>query len=213
MRLFNADGGTAEVSGNGVRGLAALLLQGDDTTHAAVTIETEAGAKDVARLDRSNGRQTFRTSMGAPLDIRQVPVAAGGETVQAVVMNFGNPQCIVLGPLPSEDRFRKLGSALERHPMFPAGTNVEFTFVERPDTVQDPDLGAGRRSHDVIRHRIVRRACRRGLLWRRPPLRHRRGSGWLATRRMAGRRGLPDGLGRGRLRRGVAPRPAAIGPL
>jgi len=136
MRLFNADGGKAEVSGNGVRGLAALLLQGDDTTNAVVTIETEAGAKDVARLERAHGRQTFRTAMGAPLDVRQVTVAAGGETVQAVVMNFGNPQCIVLGPLPPEEPFRRLGAALERHPMFPAGTNVEFAFVERPDTVR-----------------------------------------------------------------------------
>ena len=136
MRLFNADGGKAEVSGNGVRGLAALLLQGDDTTNAVVTIETEAGAKDVARLERAHGRQTFRTAMGAPLDVRQVTVAAGGETVQAVVMNFGNPQCIVLGPLPPEELFRRLGAALERHPMFPAGTNVEFAFVERPDTVR-----------------------------------------------------------------------------
>ena len=30
MRLFNADGSRAEVSGNGVRGLGALLAQEDD---------------------------------------------------------------------------------------------------------------------------------------------------------------------------------------
>ena len=136
MRLFNADGGTAEVSGNGVRGLAALLLLGHDTPHAVVTIDTEAGPKEVARLSRSNGRQTFRTAMGAPVDLRQVTVAAGGETVQAVVMNLGNPQCVVLGPLPREDRLRSLGRALERHPMFPAGTNVEFALVEQPDTIR-----------------------------------------------------------------------------
>jgi diaminopimelate epimerase len=136
MQLFNADGGKAEVSGNGVRGLAALLLQGNDTTHAVVTIETEAGAKEAARLEREGGRQTFRTAMGAPLDVRQVSVAAGGETVKAVVLNLGNPQCIVLGPLPPDEQFRRLGAALERHPMFPAGTNVEFASVERPDTVR-----------------------------------------------------------------------------
>jgi diaminopimelate epimerase len=63
-------------------------------------------------------------------------VTALGETVQAVVMSLGNPQCIVLGPLPSEDRLRRLGGALEHHPLFPEGTNVEFTFVERPDMVR-----------------------------------------------------------------------------
>jgi diaminopimelate epimerase len=136
MRLFNADGGVAEVSGNGVRGLAALLLQGDDRTGQVVTIETDAGAKALTRLEQSNGRQTFRSAMGAPEELRQVELSAGGESVQTVVMNFGNPQCIVLGPLPSDDRFRRLGSALECHAIFPARTNVEFTVVERPDTIR-----------------------------------------------------------------------------
>jgi diaminopimelate epimerase len=136
MRLFNADGGRAEVSGNGVRGLAALLLQGSERADASVAIETEAGMKDVARLETSKARPTFRTAMGLPVDLRQVSVAAGGETVQAVVMNFGNPQCVVLGPLPADDRFRRLGSALERHALFPEGTNVEFAAVEQRDSIR-----------------------------------------------------------------------------
>jgi diaminopimelate epimerase len=136
MRLFNADGGVAEVSGNGVRGLAALLLQGDTQAGQVVTIETDAGSKVLTRLEQSQGRQTFRSAMGVAQDVRQVELSAGGETLQAVVMNFGNPQCIVLGPLPSDDRFRRLGSALERHDMFPARTNVEFTAVERPDAIR-----------------------------------------------------------------------------
>jgi diaminopimelate epimerase len=136
MRLFNADGGRAEVSGNGVRGLAALLLQRDARSNAVVMIETEAGKKEVARLKQSKSRQTFRTAMGAPADLRQVPVATGGETVKAVVMNLGNPQCVVLGPLPTEDRLRRLGSALECHAMFSEGTNVAFAAVEQPDAVR-----------------------------------------------------------------------------
>jgi diaminopimelate epimerase len=46
------------------------------------------------------------------------------------VMNFGNPQCVVLGPLPDADRFARLGPALEHHDLFPARTNVEFAHVE-----------------------------------------------------------------------------------
>src|SRR5207253_10841593 len=42
---------------------------------------------------------------------------------------------IVLGPLPEDDRFRVLGPALERHAMFPAGTNVEFAQVVAPDRI------------------------------------------------------------------------------
>jgi diaminopimelate epimerase len=141
MRLFNADGGRAEVSGNGVRGLAALLLHQEKRIDARVTIETEAGTKDALRTSRDGNRQTFRTDMGLPSDLRQISlqtVDAGGrsEPVQAVVLNFGNPQCVILGTLPADERFRYLGSTLEHHPMFPDGTNVEFACVERPDLVR-----------------------------------------------------------------------------
>ena len=57
--------------------------------------------------------------MGLPADLRQVPLVAGGESLQAAVLNIGNPQCVVLGPLPDDERFRRLGAALERHQMFP----------------------------------------------------------------------------------------------
>ena len=49
---------------------------------------------------------------------------------------MGNPQCVVLGPLPDRQRFDKLGPALSTHEAFPAGTNVEFAHVEAPDRVR-----------------------------------------------------------------------------
>jgi diaminopimelate epimerase len=136
MRLFNADGGRAEVSGNGVRGLAALLLNASEPVEASVTIETEAGPKQAVRLERAGNRQTFRTEMGLPADLRQVRLETGAGTVDIVALNFGNPQCVLLGPLPDEERFRRVGSALERHALFPDRTNVEFAVVERPDLVR-----------------------------------------------------------------------------
>ena len=136
MRLLNADGSWSEVSGNGVRGLAALLLRDDDRTGAAVTIHSEGGVKQLVRTGRDGLRQTFRAAMGLPADLRQVTVSAAGEPVQLVVMNFGNPQCVALGPLPDEARFNRLGPALEHHEIFPARSNVEFAQVESPDAVR-----------------------------------------------------------------------------
>jgi diaminopimelate epimerase len=136
MELFNADGGRAEVSGNGVRALAALLLLDDDRDGAAVTIATVAGPKRVTRAGASDHRPTFRTAMGLPAGVEQVRLEAAGESVNAVVMNFGNPQCIVLGAQPSDERFRQLGAALETHSYFPEQTNVEFATVESPDTIR-----------------------------------------------------------------------------
>ena len=136
MSLRNADGSHAEVSGNGMRGLAALLLRDDDRETAAVTVHTAAGDKRLTRISRSGSHQTFRTAMGPPADVRQVSLMAGGEALRAVVLNMGNPQCVLLGPLPDDDRFRRIGAALERHTMFADGTNVEFADVEAPDRVR-----------------------------------------------------------------------------
>jgi diaminopimelate epimerase len=136
MRLFNADGSRSEVSGNGVRGLAALWLRDRAGSPADVVIHSEGGVKRLTRTAIEGSRQTFRAAMGLPVDLRQVPIAAAGESMRIAVMTFGNPQAVVLGPLPDEARFQRLGPALERHELFPARTNVEFAAVESPDAVR-----------------------------------------------------------------------------
>jgi diaminopimelate epimerase len=139
MRLFNADGSRAEVSGNGVRGLAALLmrLRGPAEGTGELTVRTDAGPKRVIRTAPAHdGRWTFQTAMGLPRDLRKVDVTAGGEALQLIVMDIGNPQAVLLGPLPGAERFHRLGSSLEHHAIFPDGTNVEFAHVERPDVIR-----------------------------------------------------------------------------
>ena len=136
MRLFNADGSRAEVSGNGVRALAALSLLHDDRPHAELTIQTGAGPKRLARIGREEARQTFRAAMGTPSGVRQASISVAGESVDAVILNIGNPQCVLLGPLPDAARFHRLGAALERHSLFAGGTNVEFAHVETPTRIR-----------------------------------------------------------------------------
>ena len=86
MRLFNADGSRSEVSGNGVRGLAAIMLRDRDGQNLAITIHSEGGSKGLVRTGRSGPRQTFRAAMGLPADLRQVTVAAAGESLRLAVM-------------------------------------------------------------------------------------------------------------------------------
>jgi diaminopimelate epimerase len=137
MRLFNADGTRAEVSGNGVRALAALLLRDAAGADGEVAIRTEAGVKRVSRTARQGSRQFFRTAMGPPRDVRKAAaIEVPGGTVDPVVLDMGNPQCVILGPLPEQRAFLLIGASLERHPSFPHGTNVEFVEVEAPDRVR-----------------------------------------------------------------------------
>jgi diaminopimelate epimerase len=136
MRLFNADGSRAEVSGNGVRVLAALLARSVSELAVRLTIDTEGGVKRLERIARDGERQTFRAAMGLPTGLRTDRLSVAGETIDVVVLNIGNPQLLILGELPDEARFQRLGAALERHPAFPEGTNVEFVHVETPQRVR-----------------------------------------------------------------------------
>jgi len=137
MKLLNADGSKSELSGNGLRCLAALVARIQNlTAGATVTIETDAGVKPLELLARERERYTFRAAMGQPTNLRQTSIAVLGEQVTASVLEVGNPQCVVLGRLPDLNRFNRLGPALATHPMFPAGTNVEFAEVESTDRVR-----------------------------------------------------------------------------
>jgi diaminopimelate epimerase len=135
-RLHNADGGVAEVSGNGIRCAAAWLanrrgLAAKDT----LVIDTGAGPKHLTLTDRDGRRLTFRADMGAPTGIRIERLLVDTESVDAVVLGVGNPQCVVLGPA-TEERLHRIGAGLATHPFFPEGTNVELASVEAPDRVR-----------------------------------------------------------------------------
>ncbi len=128
-RLWNADGGQAEVSGNGVRCAAAWLAH---DRHLAVgrtlVIGTVAGPKRLTLLEAGALRYTFRADMGAPADLREATIDVGGVPVRCVVLRVGNPQCVVLGPA-NEERLHSIAAALAVHPFFPEGTNVELVDV------------------------------------------------------------------------------------
>ena len=137
MQLLNADGSASELSGNGLRCLAALVARVQNlTAGASVLVDTDAGAKRLELMNRDGERYTFRAAMGAPEDLREENISVAGESIRASVLRIGNPQCIVLGPLPDAERFHHIGPLLSTHSMFPAGTNVEFAQVEAPDRVR-----------------------------------------------------------------------------
>ena len=135
-RLFNADGGEAEVSGNGVRCTAAWLARARELRPGGtLVIGTVAGPKDLELLAVDGDRFTFRADMGPPADVRLESFDVGGERIDAVVMRVGNPQCVVLGPA-TEQRLHTIAAALSVHPSFPEGTNVELAALEAPGRVR-----------------------------------------------------------------------------
>jgi diaminopimelate epimerase len=140
MRLYNADGSFSEVSGNGVRGLAALrcwsAVRAGLAPPASVVVHTDAGDKAVSILESAPPRFVCRTAMGHPQDMRQAVLNVHGISVSVIALRVGNPQCVVLESALDEERYRALGPALEHHPFFPDGTNVEFAVVEHPTRIR-----------------------------------------------------------------------------
>jgi diaminopimelate epimerase len=140
MRLVNADGSPSELSGNGLRCLAALVLHMrpvDAEPLDTVRVDTDAGWKTLQLAGRIGSRFTFRAAMGPPEEIAQETLDVAGERLLVTTLRMGNPQCVALvDELPDQERFNRLGPALATHPRFPHGTNVEFARVEAPNRVR-----------------------------------------------------------------------------
>jgi diaminopimelate epimerase len=136
MRLLNADGSHSEISGNGVRCLAAWIARSAGASPGTtIDIDTEAGTRRLDLLSDANGRQTFRAAMGQPDQVTRARIKVDSTDVDAITMRVGNPQCVVLGEV-SDERLHTIASALAVHPHFPEGTNVELASVEAPDRVR-----------------------------------------------------------------------------
>lgn len=136
MQLLNADGSPSEISGNGVRCLAAWIAASRGLrAGASIDIETDAGVKVLHLLESSDAAFTFRAAMGHPEQINRITLSVAAQRVDAVTLRVGNPQCVVLGEV-TEARLRSVAAPLAVHPHFLHGTNVELAAVEAPDRVR-----------------------------------------------------------------------------
>jgi diaminopimelate epimerase len=151
LRLFNSDGGEAEISGNGTRCAAAYLVEKGSTSNP-LHIRTAAGIKPLRLVSRRGERFEFEMAMGAPiLDPRVIaffppvpvaqppivdfllPLGTGSRTV--TVTSMGNPHCSI-----AVDDFdwdwQSCGQEIETHAYFPQRTNVEFYRALNPHEIE-----------------------------------------------------------------------------
>jgi len=130
IRLFNADGSRAGISGNGTRCAAALLME-RDLALSPVRILTEAGLKELRLVERKGLCFQFEMEMGRPRwlpdEVRFRLRLREGER-EVTLVNAGNPQCAVFVDSFDFDWLR-LGAEIEAHAHFPNRTNVSFVRV------------------------------------------------------------------------------------
>lgn len=145
MTLWNADGSRAEMSGNGLRCVAAYLRRIRGWEKPTLRVMTDAGVRRVTFLESSGLRTRCAIGMGTPILKAEaipfqtegsppsppvdVPLSVGAETVKATIISMGNPHCTVFVEDARAAPIARLGPQLERHPAFPKRTNVEFAAV------------------------------------------------------------------------------------
>lgn len=137
IRLHNADGSIAEISGNGTRCVAAWMSSmigaksGDE-----LRIETDAGLR-ICRINgvRNNAGYSVdvTTGMGIPVATRRSVKLRDGRSIEGISVSTGNPHFVI--PVDSADFsiagdfWQNIGAQICIHADFPKQTNVEFIRI------------------------------------------------------------------------------------
>jgi len=144
IRLHNADGSIAEISGNGTRCVAAwmahqLRCQPGDL----LEIQTDAGPRlcQINSLSDSGGFTVeVTTGMGVPQFKPRTVVIHGGLPVVGVEISTGNPHFVIV--VDNADfsvagkPWQSIGSEICFHSDFPNQTNVEFVRIVSPEQIE-----------------------------------------------------------------------------
>ena len=136
--IWNPDGSTAELSGNGTRIAARWLARASGDDEVRITV----GDREVAAQMRGGRLVEMglgRVEVGEP-EVLQVD----GERIELLPVSVGNPHA-VLRREPDRRELLRLGPLVETHPRFPARTNVQLVRVDSPRevTVAVWERGAG----------------------------------------------------------------------
>jgi len=138
IRIWNPDGSTAELSGNGVRIVAAWLARRSGAERVALSV----GSREVEAVISADGN--------IAVDVGRVEVGEtetldlGDERVEFTPVSVGNPHAVVRRE-PERGELLRLGPRIERHSRFQERTNVQLVRVDGPHdlTVGVWERGAG----------------------------------------------------------------------
>jgi diaminopimelate epimerase len=144
IRLHNADGSAAEISGNGTRCVAAWMAEAIGAQAGdALEIETDAGVR-VCHLDSVSSGADFTvevtTDMGVPGFLPRTVTIPGGVQVHGVEVSMGNPHFVIFADNADfevdRQHWQSIGQQICMHPDFPYQTNVEFVRVVNLDEIE-----------------------------------------------------------------------------
>lgn len=127
MRYYNADGGIAEMCGNGIRCVARYAVDRGLVDERSFSIHTDAGTFPVTLVGDDRVKTYLaRSASGSTMEL-------SGLDLQAVDM--GNPHVVTFVDDLDSAPVTSAGPEIETHTTFPDKTNVEFVRIDAPDRI------------------------------------------------------------------------------
>ena len=152
MEMYNADGSSGEMCGNGIRCLGKYVYERGLTAKKELDIETKAGLRHLRLFEdpKEKGQISMvEVDMGSPvLEADQVPVICdrtlaidepiqvNGVEYRMTGVSMGNPHAVIFTKRVKGLDLEWLGPAFEYHGRFPRRTNVEFAEIVNPSTLK-----------------------------------------------------------------------------
>ncbi|UCG34299.1 MAG: diaminopimelate epimerase [Phycisphaerales bacterium] len=158
MEMYNADGGRAQMCGNGIRCVARYAWERGLTKANPMVIETDAGLRVAEVKPPDSGACSVTVVMGTPkFHPAALPARFAGERIDKAefevrgrllrvsCVSLGNPHAVVFVKDFAEIDVERDGPALENHPIFPDRINVHFARVDGPGaiTMKSWERGSG----------------------------------------------------------------------
>ena len=123
VRIWNPDGSLAELSGNGLRTVAAWLARRSGAEEVTISVDTRTLPARV----RTDGNVELEVG---PVEVGETETLdLGDERVDFTLVSVGNPHAVVRRE-PERDEVLRLGPRIEQHPRFPERTNVQLLRVD-----------------------------------------------------------------------------------
>ena len=136
MRIFNADGSEAKMCGNGIRCVGKYVYEKGYTDKTHLKVETLSGIKSLdLRLMAGKARQVS-VDMGSAEVSKDITVPLAGGDVTCTPVSVGNPHAVVFVEKAENAPVSTVGEAMEHHPLFPDGVNVEFAELTGENTLR-----------------------------------------------------------------------------
>ena len=151
MEMYNADGSSAEMCGNGIRCVAKYVYDKGLTKKTDISVISCGQIKYLHLFIKEGKVDSVKVNMGAP-ELRpecipvlaeagrerivDEPISVDGKEYKMTCVSMGNPHAVVFVDDVAGLAIEKIGPFFENHERFPNRINTEFVKVLDRKTVQ-----------------------------------------------------------------------------